>query len=239
MYQAAIVEDEPNILNHIKESLIDSFTKRQVPVAFDTFLSGTKFLRMFEEHYHYDIIFLDIEMPEIDGIEVCRRIRRISPDSLVVFISSRDELVFQTFEVQPYRFIRKETFQESLPALTAAITEKWAQDKGSSLCLREAGSGDLYSFSLSQILYIEAQRKDCLIVTADGSHLFRCRLMELEDTLSAHYFIKTHRSYLVNCRHIFTIGKDHITLTNGVELPVSRGKAEALKQTYLRYHTRF
>ena len=75
MYQAAIVEDEPNILNHIKESLIDSFTKRQVPVAFDTFLSGTKFLRMFEEHYHYDVIFLDIEMPEIDGIEVCRRIQ--------------------------------------------------------------------------------------------------------------------------------------------------------------------
>lgn len=210
---------------------------RQTTVVFDTFSSGTGFLKMFDEHYHNDIIFLDIEMPEIDGIEVCRRIREIMPDSMVVFISGREELVFQTFEVQPYRFIKKKDFQEMLPALTEAVIEKWKQDKGTLLRLEEAGSGDLYSFSLSQILYIEAQRKDCLIVTTTGSFTFRCKFMDLEKKLTPYFFIKIHRSYLVNCRHIFMIGKNDVTLTDSTNLPISRGKTDEVRQQYLAYST--
>ena len=186
-----------------------------------------------------DLLFLDIEMPKINGIDVCKKIREFSSDSLVVFISNKEELVFQTFEVQPFRFIRKEAFENTVTSLVVSILNKWLQNKGRLLQLQENGSNDLYSFSIPHILYIEAQRKDCLIVTTEGTCVFRCRLMELEEKLADCHFIKIHRSYLVNCMHIFRIGKSFVQLTNGTELPISRGKTEEIKQLFLQYNTTY
>ncbi len=107
MFQAAIVEDEEVFLKRTRELLANTFKEKNVDVAFDFFMSGEELLPMIEQHFHYDIIFLDIEMPGMDGISVCRRIKEIAPDALVVFISNKESLVFQTFEVQPFRFIRK------------------------------------------------------------------------------------------------------------------------------------
>ncbi len=239
MYQAAIVEDDATVLEYLKTSLIQTFAEKQTQVAFDTFTSGSRFLQMFEAHYHYDVIFLDIEMPEINGIDICKKIRTLSSDSLVVFISNKEELVFQTFEVQPFRFIRKESFSALLSPLVDSILKKWSQEKRTILSLQENGSNDIYSFSVSHILYIEAQRKDCLIATTEGECLFRCKLMELESRLADFHFIKIHRSYLVNSSHIFRIGKSSVKLTNGTELPISRGKTEEVKQLFLQYSTNF
>ena len=239
MYQAAIVEDDAAILEYLKNTLIQEFDKKGTTVAFDAFTSGTRFLEMYEAHYHYDVLFLDIEMPKINGIDVCKKIREFSSDSLVVFISNKEELVFQTFEVQPFRFIRKEAFENTVTSLVVSILNKWLQNKGRLLQLQENGSNDLYSFSIPHILYIEAQRKDCLIVTTEGTCVFRCRLMELEEKLADCHFIKIHRSYLVNCMHIFRIGKSFVQLTNGTELPISRGKTEEIKQLFLQYNTTY
>ena len=63
--------------------------------------------------------------------------------------------------------------------------------------------------------------------------------MELEEKLADCHFIKIHRSYLVNCMHIFRIGKSFVQLTNGTELPISRGKTEEIKQLFLQYNTTY
>ena len=82
MYQAAIVEDDAAILEYLKNTLIQEFDKKGTTVAFDAFTSGTRFLEMYEAHYHYDVIFLDIEMPKINGIDVCKKIREFSSDQV-------------------------------------------------------------------------------------------------------------------------------------------------------------
>ena len=126
MYQAAIVEDEEIFLNSTKFLLAETFAAKNASVAFDFFLSGDEFLPMIEQHFHYDCIFLDIEMPGIDGLSLCRRIREVSPDALVVFISNKESLVFQTFEVQPFRFIRKSELKEMAAPLVGSILAEWS-----------------------------------------------------------------------------------------------------------------
>lgn len=235
MYQAAIVEDEHEILRYMQNRMMKEFADRNLSVAFDSFPCGERFLPMLEEHYHYDMVFLDIEMPGVDGITVCRRIREIAPETLVVFISNKEELVFQTFEVQPFRFIRKSQFDVLAPSLADSLSQELLRRNPSMLKIVEHLSGDVYSFDISTIRYIEAQGKQCRIVTGSTDTVVRCRLMDLEEQLAGHSFLKPHRSYLVNCRYIFHIGKTEVLLTDHSTVPMSRGKQDAIKQQFLLY----
>ena len=235
MYQAAIVEDEEVFLNRSKELLADTFRERKAKVAFDFFMSGEEFLPMMEQHFHYDIIFLDIEMPGMDGITVCRRIREIAPDALVVFISNKESLVFQTFEVQPFRFIRKSELDEMVFSLVDSILAELARRQQKIIKIEESSGGDVYSFDVRKILYIEAQRKECAIVTEDGLTTLRSKLMTLEELLEDQDFIKIHRSFLVNLSSITKIQKDSVLLKNGHELPLSRNMREQVKQAFLNH----
>ena len=98
---------------------------------------------------------------------MCIRDRAQAPDSLVIFISNKEELVFQTFEVQPFRFIRKSEYQKLLPALVDAISQKLEEQTKHLIFITEPGSGDIFSFDIRNIFYVEAQRKNCLIVTTE------------------------------------------------------------------------
>ena len=235
MFQAAIVEDEAVFLKSTKELLANTFKDKNVDVAFDFFMSGEEFLPMIEQHFHYDIIFLDIEMPGIDGISVCRKIREISEDALVVFISNKEALVFQTFEVQPFRFIRKSELNEMVQSLVEAIITELDKRKPKIIKIEEASGGDVYSFDINKILYIEAQRKECVIVTESGMTTLRSKLMTLETSLESENFIKLHRSFLVNMSAITRIQKDSVLLKNGHELPLSRNMREPVKQAFLSH----
>ena len=235
MYQAAIVDDELDILNSTKALLADEFAKANTAVAFDFFTDSEDFLSMFESHFNYDIIFLDIEMPNIDGISVCRKIRQLSKDALVIFISNKEELVFQTFEVQPFRFIRKSELKELCPSLVDSIINELKRRSPQTFTIIENNGGDVLSFDARNIIYVEAQRKECKIVTTNGEATVKMKLMDLEAKLTSFHFVRIHRSFLVNMDYIFRITKNSIILTGGEELPISRGSSDTLKQLFINY----
>ncbi len=237
-FHGAIVEDDDSIRSYLQKSLTEALAGCGCDMEFDCYSSGQQFLNVYQEHYHYAAIFLDIEMPGIDGIEVCRQIRQISPEALVIFISGHSSLVFQTFEVQPFRFVRKSHYQQLLPDLAGAVAQQLRGRQHKNLVISEASSGDLYSFHLPDLLYIEAQRKDCLFVTTTGSTAIRCLLKTAEQQLEGQSFLKPHRSYLVNCAHIFHISKTGILLLNRQEIPISRGRADEIRQQFLSYTMR-
>lgn len=235
MYQAAIIEDEEVFLKRTKDLLADTFKEHNIDVAFDFFMSGTEFLPMIKNHFHYDMIFLDIEMPGMDGITVCKKIREIAPNALVVFISNKESLVFQTFEVQPFRFIRKSELTEMAKPLVSAILTELGKRTRRVIKIEESSSGDIYSFDIQTILYVEAQRKDCIIVTDTGSTTVRSKFMAIESMLPEYHFIKVHRSFIVNMDAITKIEKDTVLLKNGVSIPLSRGLKDSVKQAFLNH----
>lgn len=234
MLHIAIVEDDEVVRNWLRDELIGHFSAARMKAEFDTFSTGDAFLSMAEAHFSFDAVFLDIEMPGTDGIRTARRLRAVQPEALTVFVSGREDLVYDTFAEKPFRFLPKSRLAEMLPKTVAALAEELRLRREKMLVFTDS-SGDVYSFSLGKILYIEARNKDCRIVTAENETLLRCRLMDIESALPRDGFIKIHRSYVVNAASIYYIGKQSVTLDSGEELPLSRNRAGEVRTAFLRF----
>lgn len=230
---AAICEDEKPILKYIHQNLQKEFLTTEYHIMFDCYLSGEELLSACSSGKDYQVLFLDIEMPGIDGIELCRKIRLIYPNVLIVFISNREELVFQTFEVRPFSFIRKNHFKEELPILVRNLEQQWNLERGVLISIQEKNSPAVYSFNVNEILYVEALLKTCRVVAAHSEQIIRSPLSDFQEKLEPYGFLQPHRSYLVNYRYIFCIKKDSIVLDNKTEIPLSRRRISEVKQQFI------
>lgn len=232
---AAICEDESNVLKYFHQQLTREFLSDSYDITLDAFTDGQLLLNSICTGKEYQIVFLDIEMPGINGIEVCRKIKTIHKDTLVIFISNKEEMVFQTFEVQPFRFIRKTHFKQELPALVSAIKKALQEKQGVILTIEEQHSNNVYSININHVLYIEVIGKYCHFVTTQKDFKVRCQLLFLAEQLKDLGFIQTHRSYLVNYRYIFSIGTTECFLDNHMRIPISHKRLREVKEKFLEF----
>jgi DNA-binding LytR/AlgR family response regulator len=235
MYKAAICEDEADIARYIEKTLRQEFLNIGIQVSFDVYDNGERLIKQFEMHYHYDMIFMDIEMPDIDGISVCRRIREMNTDTLVVFISNKEELVFSSFEVKPFRFIRKSHYDSMIKGIIPAIREELLRRKPRLIQVADPATKDVYTFDVNSLLYVEAQLKYSVFHTKSGNVEIKVKLMDIESQLNKYDFLKPHRSYLVNPSYISVIRRSEICMKDEQIIPVSRGRIDIIKQQYLEY----
>jgi len=234
MLHIAIVEDDAAMRRYLRDQISESLSASRASAEYDLFESGDSFLSAAGDHYHFDAVFLDIEMPGTDGIGTARRFLRLQPESRIVFVSAREDLVYDTFAVRPFRLLPKSRLLQRLPEAVEALVEEAGASLADRLVFSDS-SGDMYSFSLRTVVYIEARNKDCRIVTDGGETLIRCRLTDIELKLPSENFIKIHRSYIVNASYIYLIGRASVSLTTGEELPLSRNRVQEVRRAFLLF----
>lgn len=234
MVQAVLIEDEEATRDFVKKNLVAEFAKNKEQLVLETYEDGRDFLKILGDAYHYDVLFLDIEMPGIDGLTLAKRIRTSMPHVLLVFVSGRDRYVFKSFEVQPFRFIRKQEFLKQAPDLVRDLLGAIRTATRRAIYLTEPGTGDIYSFDVNSLLYVEARRKECRVVADTGASMIRCPFRAIAEQLEPWRFIQCHRSYLVNWRAIYRIGRSEILLTSGESIPLSRGMRENVHREFMR-----
>lgn len=234
MLHLAIVEDDAVMRRYLREKISETLSSSRSTAEYDLFEDGDSFLSFAADHYHFDAVFLDIEMPGTDGIGTARRFLRLQPESRIIFVSAREDLVYDTFAVRPFRFLPKSRLLQRLPEALEALVEETASSVSDRLIFSDS-SGDMYSFSLRTVVYIEARNKDCRIVTTEGEREIRCRLTDIELKLPSGNFIKIHRSYIVNASYIYLIGRSSVTLTTGEDLPLSRNRVQEVRRAFLLF----
>ncbi len=224
----AICDDEPQCRQQAVQA-INECTK-SLDILTDVFENGNAFLRSFQKN-PYDLVFLDIEMPEIDGISLARKLRELSRDVPIVFLTSHIEYALEGYEVNALRYLTKPIQSEKLQELLGYVLERMQEQR--TLWLKtDMGEERVL---IKEILYMEAQNQNILIRTADRDYLVRYNLGEYEKELSQDGFFRIHRGYLVSLRHIRNLGKHEVTLSENTTLPVSRTKEKALKEAIFQY----
>jgi DNA-binding LytR/AlgR family response regulator len=224
--QIAICDDEKIFLEELVRKVSEQFSTADIEYNIKTYTDGTKLLSDCD-NMTFDVMFLDIEMPQVTGIEVADRIRAYNPFVMIVFITNCDELVFQSIKYRPFRFIRKHFIKEEFPEAIQAIAQKLKnENQYYCVCL----NGSQKEIRIVDIMFIESYKHDIFIHTVDEKYRIKSNLSKLEKQFEVFGFIRVHSGYIVNFRYIFSVDKTKVILNNRNEIPLSRYRAETVKQ---------
>lgn len=228
--RVAVCDDEASLGLYYKQLMEESVSGCQV----ELFCSPKEFLFETQGSYPFDLIFLDIEMPDMNGMELARRIRTTDQTVPIVFLTNYADFVFDGYEVGAYRYLMKETAPEKLGELLREVGRK--QEEKKEYLLVRSGGEDV-RLTLSEIYYMEASKHDTVVHGRGGELLLRLPISKLARKLPE-YFAAAHRSYLVNLSYVERISRTECGLVGGDCVPVSRGAYESLNQAFLEFYRR-
>ena len=228
MIRIAIVDDEKVIREQIKK-LIE---KRQTDCEIDTYGTGEDLL---QANSVYDIIFLDIQMDGMNGIDTARALRQNAEDTVLIFITGVKEYVFDAFDVAAFHYLIKPIeelkFYEVYDRAVLEVGKRKQQANGQLFVKTRNRNA---TFNQSDILYIESRAKKVEIHTKSDIVEAYAAIGELEKQLVGSFY-RCHRGYLVNMAFITEYGYDSITLHNGETIILSKDKYSEFVKVYMRY----
>ncbi len=228
MLSIAIVEDEATI----RKQIIFLIQRKKTAVKIAEFASGEDFL-LAKEDFH--LVFLDIQMKGVDGIETARRLRQEQRNSLIIFVTALKDYVFQAFDVSAFHYLLKpinsDRFGQVFDRAVENI-EQYSQYKNHPLLIQLKGRS--ICIEKTEILYLENRLKKIEIHTLNETIEFYASMKNLEPQLSTAFF-RCHRGYLVNMYWIHEYDNSTIILKNGEKIYLAKEKYSAFKKAYMRY----
>lgn len=238
MIRVAICDDEAVMLSQMERIVQQTFADNGISCELFCFQSGTEMLTVHREH-EFDIVFLDILMPDQNGFDVAKNIRTFSDKTLLLFVTSQDELVYDSFNYRPFYFLRKgdkHTFSQSLSEVVLKIVYFLKRNKYIPVKLN---SGEVQMLFLQDILYISSNRNLLQYHLISGSYIpVREKLNDVESKLSPYSFIRIHKQYIVNMNKIQrldTSREGSVTLLSGRTLPIGRKYRETALIQYKEF----
>lgn len=234
----AICDDNVEVIKQIENIVSQTYAEIQVDFFTTCFENGRDLLAEIQDKdAEYDILLLDIDMPEISGIEVAKTIRERNENIILIFISAYENYVFDTFEYNPFRFVRKSRMLQELQIAMRAAEDVYQKNKKHYVIIR-CDEGEM-RIEETEIMYFDVVKRQIRICLADGRvfHTWRT-IKELQKELSAERFSKIHSGCVVNLKYVSGYGGCNITLDNGVHLTASRGGIKTFKEELSRYWSR-
>ena len=230
MIRAAICDNEPAMLDYLYEHISAEFGRQGAEVRIDKYTTGRKFLES-EKAKPYDVVFLDIDMPEVGGFEIAEQMNDLKT-TLIIFVTSHDELVFSSLKFRPFRFIRKTYLKNELPETLGAVIYETNKMSFNSKFAFQTKTGETF-VDLADVMYIEIYGHWLNVYLKTGEPL-ECygSLSDFEKQLEEYDFVRTHKSYLVNCKYIFSIEKNQVVLDDKITIPLSRYKVDTVKEKF-------
>ena len=226
----AVCDDEKVFRNDIIELLNKYSSENNIILDITEFDDGGKLVA---SKTVFDMIFLDHQMKDLNGLDTIKSIREKNIETKVVFVSSYSEIVFDSMKYNAFRFIVKPVSKDKLyEAMDSALEISNSERK---LIVKD----EMYNESIvvyeKDVIYAQADNVYTYIITEKGSYRYPYNLSALEEELDSGGFFRTNRSYIVNLEHINSYDKTGILLSNGHKAVISRGKYKDFNNCYLNY----
>lgn len=230
----AICEDNYASLSYIEQSIQKFLSAHGYHGIISSYSSSFNLHSLIQEGIRFGLYFLDIDMPKVNGLTLASTIRELDETAVIMFISAKEEYVFDAIKVQPFRFIRKSHFQSDLSEALQEYLRQNQTEKEDTVITIEV-QNEIYRFSVHDILYIQAKDNYLDIITPKKNTLIRYKISDMETLLEPYLFLRIHKSYLVNYRYIYALQGKTVTLENGIQLPISRYRLLEVQAKFKEY----
>ena len=227
MIKIALCDDEEIFLEETAKYCEQYFTDKGIEYEITKYSEGRKLLAAEE----YDIVLLDVEMPEMNGIEIKRYIEGQRGGTRIVFISSYPENMPEAFGENVMGFLIKPLEYAEFAIKMNKILMMVMNDNR--VIMYETFK-DARRIRLKDIMYIKAEGKYSRIFISDDSDILVLKALNECEAELGKSFVRCHKSYIVNLSHVRLLKKE-IILTNGKELPIGRSVSDVVKEAYDRY----
>jgi len=228
----AICEDDPTMQQQLADAIADWAKSRIIQADVLCYPSAETFIIAWPE-LSFDLAFLDIQMQNMTGIDLAEYIRKTDQNMMIVFVTSHSQYVFDGYNVNALNYLVKPlSHAKLLPILDKALMI-WRSQKDA-VILVSNGNGQ-QKLPFDDIYYISMFSHIASIQTEKDVYELRKTAQELSDMLPG-YFVRCHRSYIVNLFKVKCMYKEFLLLSNGRTLPISRNKSKEVNDAFIRLH---
>ncbi len=235
MFRIAIVDDDKAALSIVSSAVDTFFKEKNIEYNIMSFSNPLNYLATIKEE-DFNLIFLDIDMPEQNGLSVAEETLFINKNTHIIFLSQREDLVFECLAIHPFGFIRKSNLINDFTLMMNQFYNYYLSNNDAGKKIEFVEKNRTISFKINEIVYISSDRNYQDIVTKDNKvETVRIPLSTLEDKLKKCGFIRVHKCYIVNQSYIRSILNEEIKLTNDVTIPLSKKRKDEVMKEYLSY----
>ncbi len=196
--------------------------------------SAEEFMFRWKDDIPYELVFLDIEMGKMNGMELARYIRKHDMAVPIVFTTGFGEYAVKGYEVRAFRYLKKPLQEKEVFATLKKVVREISEARRDAVIV-PTEEGSLRVFK-EDIYYVEVDNHYIIMHTRQGDLRYKEKLRNIEPMFPEAGFCKCHRSYIVNLRHVGLLTRDKVEIDNGDILPVSKARWNALNECYLAYY---
>lgn len=226
MYRIVLCDDEVEIVKKMQQTITKCFWKMKVKIECNTYSETMELIKYLEKNVP-DVLFLDIDMPHVNGMDIAKMVTEQKLHTLIVFVTSHDILVYETFQYRPFAFMRKKYFEEEIDMVVKRICDYFCEQMEDLIFYRNQ---EMIKEPIKDIIYIEAEGNYVYLIKKDASEKYRDTLSSLEKKLVNQNFIRVHKGYLVQIAYIERLKHDWIIMEGGIEIPIGRSYEKEVRQ---------
>ena len=246
MLRIAICDDDMNMVDRISAIVRHFFESiPDVPCLISRYGNGGQLWYDIDEGLRFDALLLDVEMPDLDGMELASRMRKHLPDAYLIFISSYEKYAPDSFDYRAYRFIPKEELEPRLNRALLSMVREISREKERFIMVQDGRQA--VKLALRRIVRVEKDGRYAIIFAnqgyrEDGSVIYeeiriRETLKTLMKRLPEQDFIFVNH-VLCNLGHIRKVYDDIVEMTDGTTYHIARGKIREIRDCYVNYNLR-
>lgn len=234
--EIGICDDEPQDLERIRSTLchcMDVLGEKDARVHL--FRQAGELSEAIQRRT-FDLIFLDVMMPEWSGFDLASQLGPKRDETQVVFVSNHESMVFESYDYTPLWFIRKSMLEKDMLRALMKFGRVTASKKISYRIKEGFKSREVL---LDDLMYIECEKHTLKMRTSDGNtYPVYGSLRPVEEELGKYGFIRIHKNYLVNLRYVKEVGKMNVRLRDSTELDMGRARRKGVEEALERYGRR-
>lgn len=230
----ALIDDEAAILENVKKCVENEIVP-QDEVNLFTYTRAKDFLQEMEQGYEFDILISDIDMPDMGGLELGKRLHEEGGGPYLIFLTAYLEYAAESYIIEAYQYILKEDMEKRLPPILRQLIDRVKKEKKQFRMVGTPTSKVIVYYR--DMLYIEKEKgsKYICYITEHGIYKERISLNQLSQELVSDEFILIERGYIINVSHIASMKDGVVQMDNGARILVNRISFKKIKEQISLY----